>query len=106
MRRQIFLEGRALYIIPCLADKGTRVPGGYKAAVADPASIARLFSKYPDPLIGVATGVINCIDVLDIDPRHGGERWFHENGSRGDRLCSLPRSNAPWPLPVFEQRQA
>jgi hypothetical protein len=80
--RQVFLEGRALAILPCLADKGTRVPGGYKAAVPDQAGIARLFSKYRDPLIGVATGCINCIDVVDIDPRHGGDRFFHENRDR------------------------
>jgi hypothetical protein len=30
-------------------------------------------------LIGVATGVITGIDVLDIDSRRGGDRWFHQH---------------------------
>jgi hypothetical protein len=98
MRQQIFLEGRALYVIPCLADKGTRVPGGYKAAVADLAGIARLFSKYPDPLIGVATGCINCIDVIDIDPRHGGDRWFHEHRDRLPQTRTHATKHDGWHL--------
>lgn len=95
---QVFLEGRALASLPCLADKGTRVPGGYKAAVADQAGIARLFSKYRDPLIGIATGCINCIDVVDIDPRHGGDRFFHENRDRLPQTRTHTTQHDGWHL--------
>jgi hypothetical protein len=80
--RQVFLEGRALHIFPCRADKRPTCPHGFKDAVADAPSIARLWSLYPGPLIGVATGAITGIDVVDIDTRHGGDRWFHENRNR------------------------
>jgi hypothetical protein len=99
MRQQFFLEGRPLFVIPCLANKGTRVAGGYKAAVADPGGISRLCSQYPDhPLIGVATGCINCIDVLDIDPRHGGDRWFHENRDRLPQTRTHATQHDGWHL--------
>jgi hypothetical protein len=36
----------------------------------------------PTTLIGVATGVISGIAVIDIDPRRGGDKWFFENRDR------------------------
>ena len=80
--RPVFLEGRALHIFPCGPSKRPTCPHGFKDAVADAPSIARLLSLYPGPLIGVATGVISGIDVIDIDPRHGGDKWFFENRDR------------------------
>jgi hypothetical protein len=41
-----------------------------------------LFAAHPGQLIGVATGVISGIDVLDIDSRRGGDRWFHQHRER------------------------
>jgi hypothetical protein len=57
-------------------------PHGFKDAVSDAAAIARLWSHYPGQLVGVPTGVISGIDVIDIDPRHGGDQWFFENRDR------------------------
>jgi hypothetical protein len=56
--------------------------GGYKAAVSDPDAIRALFSRYRNASIAVATGAINDLDVLDIDPRHGGNKFFEENRYR------------------------
>ena len=80
--RQVLLEGRALYIFPCRADKRPTSPHGYKDAVADPAGVERLWRAHPGPLIGVATGVISGIDVLDIDSRRAGDVWFHQHRDR------------------------
>ena len=79
---QVLLEGRALHIFPCRADKKPTTPHGFKDAVADTKGTAWLFSHFRGPLIGVPTGVINGIDVIDIDPRHGGDKWFFENRDR------------------------
>jgi hypothetical protein len=38
--------------------------------------------RYPGPLVGIPTGEISGLDILDIDPRHGGERWFAEHKNR------------------------
>jgi hypothetical protein len=74
--RQVFLEGRALHIFPCRADKRPCTPHGHLDAVSDAQSIAELWARYPSaPLVGVATGAIGGISVVDIDPN--GESWFH-----------------------------
>jgi Bifunctional DNA primase/polymerase, N-terminal len=40
---------------------------GYKDASKEPGRIAWLWNHWPGPLIGVATGAVSGIDVLDID---------------------------------------
>jgi hypothetical protein len=80
--RQILLEGRALPVFPCRSDKRPTCPHGFKDAVADPKAIVRLWSRYPGPLIGVATGIIGGIDVIDVDHRNGGDKWFHQQRAR------------------------
>lgn len=52
---------------------GTR---GYKDATKDPAVVKDLWTRYYNANIGIATGAISGIDVIDIDPRNGGmETW-------------------------------
>src|SRR6516164_8514480 len=85
--RPVLLEGRALHIFPCRADKKPACEHGFDDAVADQAGIDRLWSAVwprnrPTALIGVATGVISGIAVIDIDPRRGGDKWFFENRDR------------------------
>jgi hypothetical protein len=82
--RQVFLEGRPLFIFPCRADdKRPTCPGGFYAAVADFAGMARLWSDYYGPLVGVPTGAVNGISVIDVDPRNDGDKWY---GQHRDRL--------------------
>jgi hypothetical protein len=52
--------------------KHPRSKHGCLDAVADPDRIARYWCQYPLANIGVATGEINNVTVLDVDPRHGG----------------------------------
>jgi hypothetical protein len=33
-------------------------------------------------LVGVPTGAVNGITVIDVDPRRGGDKWFDENRER------------------------
>jgi Bifunctional DNA primase/polymerase, N-terminal len=67
---------------PCHANKRPATPGGYKDATSDPDAVYELWRRYPGPLIGVPTGKISGLDVLDIDPRHGGDTWFVEHEAR------------------------
>lgn len=78
--RPITLEGRLLPIFPCRNRRPT-CPGGFKAATTDPVAIAVLWQNYSGSgcQVGVATGSVSGIDILDIDPRHGGDRWFHQH---------------------------
>jgi hypothetical protein len=74
---QIFLEGRALHCIYCDGDRRPMGWGhGWGDAVADAEGIARLRRG---PYIGVATGRINGIVVVDVDPRNGGDETFAEH---------------------------
>lgn len=80
------MEGRALHIFPCRADKTPACEHGFEDATADQAGIDRLWSgvwpRNRPALVGVPTGVISGIAVIDIDPRRGGDKWFFENRDR------------------------
>lgn len=62
---------------------------GYKDATTDPDRIAWLWKHWPGPLIGVATGAVSGVDVLDIDSaRHvPAAAWYEAAKPRG--LASL-----------------
>ena len=72
---------------PCRDDKKPATPHGYKDASSDPDRIAQLWRDHPGPLIGVATGAVSNVAVLDIDPGHPEAfLWWEENHPR------LPRT--------------
>jgi Bifunctional DNA primase/polymerase, N-terminal len=79
---RISLEGTPLPIFPCRANKRPACPHSYQQAAIHPDDIAELFRRYPGPLIGVPTGSASGIDVVDIDPRHGGDRWLAKHRDR------------------------
>jgi hypothetical protein len=54
-------------VFPVLETKRPATPHGFQDASNDPVVIADLWRRYPAPLIGIATGKISNIDVLDID---------------------------------------
>jgi hypothetical protein len=81
--REILLEGRRLHCIYCRGDKSPAGPHGWHSATADPAELARLGWA---ALIGVATGKINNIVAVDVDPRHGGDKTLAE------KLAWLPET--------------
>ncbi len=54
--------------------KHPRVLGGVNAATDDPKQIRAWWTKWPDAIIGMATGKASGIDVVDIDPRNGGTK--------------------------------
>ena len=66
---------------PCLADKRPATPNGFYDATSNPAEVAELWHRYPGTLVGIPTGESTGLDVLDIDPRHGGHLWTEKNHS-------------------------
>lgn len=52
------------------------VAGGFKAATKDHTQITSWWSKNPRSGIGIATGAVSGIVVLDQDPRNGGEESY------------------------------
>ena len=60
--------GRGLPVFPCKrADKAPLVAGGFKAATTDPKLIRNWWSRWPEAMIGMPTGLASGIDVLDLD---------------------------------------
>jgi hypothetical protein len=53
------------------AGKHPRVKGGFKVATADPRQIEAWWRKWPDANIGIATGAVSGIVVIDIDGATG-----------------------------------
>jgi hypothetical protein len=64
--------------------KHPRTGHGVKDATTDEATIRRWWEQHPDANIGIATGAISNLVVLDVDPRHGGheslEQWKAQYG--------------------------
>lgn len=70
-------------VFPCRADKSPACPHGFKDASRDPAAIQRLWHRWPGELIGIATGTVSGIAVLDVDPKHPAARaWWQAHHCR------------------------
>jgi hypothetical protein len=86
------IAARGLPVFPCTANKRPAISEanggrGFHDATSDPAAVRELFARAPHArLVGVPTGQRSGFDVLDIDPRHGGDRWEAEHADR------LPRT--------------
>jgi hypothetical protein len=64
-------------VFPCAAPtKRPTCPHWPQNASTDPPAIRELWRRYPGNLVGVPTGLATGVDVLDIDPCHGGDRWL------------------------------
>jgi len=67
----------------CAYEKAPTCPHGFKDASRDPAVLQVLWTNYPGPLVGVPTGAVSGIDVLDIDAEHAPAReWWAANRTR------------------------
>jgi hypothetical protein len=73
---------QGLPCFPCRANKMPATPRGFKDATCDSGALEQLWRRHPGPLVGVPTGEVSGLDVLDIDARHGGASWFTEHRHR------------------------
>jgi hypothetical protein len=81
--------GRGWSVIPVgPRDKRPMVPwGAFQHRYADEAEIREWFQRWPAANIGIVTGIISRLAVLDVDARHGGDT----------SLMELERAHAPLP---------
>ena len=68
------------------ADKSPYINGWQQRATADAIEIERLFDPFPDAMIGIPTGPINGLTVLDLDLKNGVD------GVQSFRSLALPCS--------------
>ena len=80
LERALALAAEGIPVFPCRADKAPACAGGFQAATRDAARVRALFATDSAALIGVATGAASGFDVVDIDPRHGGDTWWQAGG--------------------------
>jgi hypothetical protein len=72
-----------LPVFPCNADKRPTCPHGFKDAARLPAAVRKLWELYPGVLVGVPTGVLTNLSVIDLDSKHHEARvWCQENRER------------------------
>jgi Bifunctional DNA primase/polymerase, N-terminal/AAA domain len=76
------LAKSGLPVFPCHQNKRPASPHGFRDASRDPDAIVALWHAFPGPLIGMPTGEASGRDILDIDPRHGGEEWEAQHRDR------------------------
>jgi hypothetical protein len=76
------LAARGIVCFPCRANKAPACSSGFRAATSDPVALRDLWQRHPGPLVGVTTGEANGFDVLDVDPRHGGDAWLAQHRTR------------------------
>jgi hypothetical protein len=73
----------AFAVFPCRTDKSPACPHGFHEASRDPAAIMRLWHRFPGELIGIATGTVSQIWVVDVDVKHPEAcNWWHTNHHR------------------------
>ena len=70
------LAARGIPSFPVLENKAPACPLGFKAATCGVDGMKALGGRWPGPLVGVVTRAASGFDVLDIDPRHGGNAWL------------------------------
>jgi len=68
------------------AGKHPRTTHGVKDATTDEEAIRQWWTTWPDANIAIATGSTSGVGVLDIDPRHGGDRALDELEDKHGRL--------------------
>jgi hypothetical protein len=82
------LASEGLACLPVGGNKHPTVPkdkggnGGVYTASTDGHILRDLWCNHPGPLVGVATGTISNIDVLDIDQKPEGRAWWADNRHR------------------------
>jgi len=58
--------------------KHPRTKSGFKDATTDPTQIERWWRRWPDANIGIPTGKVSGLFVLDVDRKHGGLDSFEK----------------------------
>ena len=64
-------------IFPCNRSKAPACPHGFRDASTDAAAIRALWQRHHGELVGVATGAVSNLAILDIDAKHAeAHSWW------------------------------
>jgi Bifunctional DNA primase/polymerase, N-terminal/Primase C terminal 1 (PriCT-1) len=96
---QLGTPGHAPLKVSCSCHRGTackdmgkhpRTEHGMKNATCDADTLRAWWQRWPDANIGLATGAVSGVVVLDEDPRHGGHLTREELEARHGKLPETP----------------
>jgi hypothetical protein len=82
------LAGMGYAVFPCGRNKRPAIPkaaggNGYKDGTTDWGAIQAMWARWPGELVGVATGEMSGIAVVDVDTKHDTAReWWIANRAR------------------------
>ena len=86
-------EGRCSCGKPCQSPgKHPRNSHGLKDAVTDADTIQHWWTQWTDANVGIVTGCISGLVVLDVDPRHGGDESLAKLGAQYGKLPDTPEA--------------
>jgi hypothetical protein len=75
LKHALSLAAKVLPVFPCARDKRPLIGGGFKNASADPERVRQWWTRWPDALIGVPTGL--KFVVVDCDLQHtDAQVWY------------------------------
>src|SRR5690242_5787702 len=64
---------RGMPVFPCRNDKRPYTEHGFKDASRDPDQVTKWWTEHPDALIGIPTGTVSDLFVVDVDRKsHDG----------------------------------
>ena len=66
-------------VLPVFPDRSAALPNWPNKATTDLDQIKRWLESGRYYLVGMLTGPRSGVDVLDVDPRNGGDNWLAEN---------------------------
>jgi Bifunctional DNA primase/polymerase, N-terminal len=83
LTKALALATAGIPVFPCAATKRPTCPHGFLDASCEPSAVRALWRNHPGPLIGVPTGFVSGLFVVDIDgPRHPeAEKWLERNAA-------------------------
>jgi hypothetical protein len=79
MNAALVLASNGRPVFPVGRNKNPLVKKWGQVATTDVDRVRRMFSMSGAELIGLPAGTANAVDILDIDPRNGGDVWLAEN---------------------------
>ncbi len=67
----LFYASKGWAVFPCDNEKRPMTEHGFKNATTDPEKVTEYFTRYPNANIGIATGKVSGLFLLDIDIKKG-----------------------------------
>jgi hypothetical protein len=83
LTQALAMASAGIPVFPCAITKNPTCPHGFKDAACEPSAVRALWRDHPGRLIGVPTGIVSGIFVVDIDgPRHPeADEWFERHAA-------------------------